>query len=150
MPEYYTWRKYSGAEKIAFTSDDTPAGILIYLGTNDYSNPTPDLDQLFTAGLLDFMANATRVWYGTPAAPAKIAFFLVLGPMSPTRPAAAIQAAVSQGTTAGYKVVLVNASAACGAELRGCTDGCAGHPGVAGHWSIAMTALPLVRAALSL
>jgi hypothetical protein len=68
--------------------------------------------------------------------------------MSPTRPASAMQAVVTQGTALGYRVVLVNATSACGTDLRGCTDGCAAHPGVASHRNIARLVAPFVEAEL--
>ena len=76
-----------------------------------------------------------------------LSFLLVLGPMQPTSPSAALQAAVAQGTAAGFRVSLVNASAACGANLTGCTDGCASHPGVGSHRAIAKAVAPVLQAA---
>ena len=72
------------------------------------------------------MRNVSQAYYGTPSAPLNTTFFAILGPMSPTLPAAAMQAAVVQGAAQGYQVVFVNASAACGPDLTGCRDGCAG------------------------
>ncbi len=72
------------------------------------------------------MRNVSQSYYGTPSAPLNTTFFAILGPMSPTLPAAAMQAAVAQGAAQGYQVVFVNASAACGSDLTGCRDGCAG------------------------
>jgi hypothetical protein len=72
------------------------------------------------------MHNVSQSYYGTPSAPLNTTFFAILGPMSPTLPAAAMQAAVAQGAAQGYQVVFVNASAACGSDLTGCRDGCAG------------------------
>ena len=95
------------------------------------------------------MTNVTTRYYGTPAAPASnVTFFAVLGPMSPTLPSNAMEAAVAQGKAAGLRVVFVNASTACGDDLSGCHDGCAGHPGVAGHRNIARLAAPVIEAAL--
>ena len=64
--------------------------------------------------------------------------------MAPTSPAAAHVAAVAQGTAAGFRVVLVNATDACTADLSGCHDGCASHPGVGSHRGIARTAAPII------
>ena len=72
------------------------------------------------------MRNVSQSYYGSPAAPLNTTFFAILGPMSPTLPAAAMQAAVAQGTAQGFHVVFVNATAACGPDLTGCRDGCAG------------------------
>ena len=115
----------------------------------DYSRGgSPALDAEFTAGFLSLMRNVTTSYYGTPAAPLNTTFFAILGPMSPTLPSSALQAAVAQGTAAGFRVVLVNASAACGADLGGCKDGCASHPGVASHRNIARTIAAAVEVAL--
>ena len=98
----------------------------------------------FTTETLEFMGNVTSRYY--PAA--NITFLLVLGPMAPTAPSAALQAAVAQGTAAGFRVQLVNASAACGADLQGCYDGCASHPGVGSHRAIAKAVAPVLQAAM--
>ena len=98
----------------------------------------------FTTETLEFMGNVTSRYY--PAA--NITFLLVLGPMAPTAPSAALQAAVAQGTAAGFRVALVNASAACGAGLQGCFDGCASHPGVGSHRAIAKAVAPALQAAM--
>lgn len=99
----------------------TPAvPFVCHAGTNDYCHGgSPALDARFTAAFVSFMLNVTRVWYGTPSSPANTTFFAVgslprarrgvllnqplmcavvqmLGPMSPTLPAAAIRAAVAQ------------------------------------------------------
>lgn len=68
--------------------------------------------------------------------------------MSPTAPSNATVAAVSQGLAAGYRVVLVNVTTACGDALTGCTDGCAHHPGQASHRSMAVQAIPAIEQAL--
>ena len=124
------------------------------------------------------MRNVSQSYYGSPAAPRNTTCFAILGPMSPTLPAAAMQAAVAQGTAQGFHVVFVNATAACGPDLTGCRDGCAGellgarggrshayalkrarkntrppsnptgHPGVASHRNIARTVANAVEAAL--
>jgi hypothetical protein len=111
---------------------------------------SPSLDSAFTAAWLQLMANVTRSWYGTEAHPSNTTFFAVLGPMSPTLPANATLAAVEQGTAAGFRVVFVNATEACGVgpsgQLTGCSDGCASHPGVASHRAIARTLAPVISA----
>lgn len=149
VPQFYTQaRKNEADNSFAFT-DARPDGVIVYLGTNDYSaGASPALDAAFAGAFLDLMANVTTKYYGTPAAPANITFFAVLGPMSPTKPANATLDAVARGTAAGYRVVLVNATEACGANLTGCTDGCASHPGVASHRNIARIVAPAVGAVL--
>jgi hypothetical protein len=138
VPQFYTQTMKNDADHSFSFGDAPPNGVLVYLGTNDYSKgDVPGLDANFTAAFLALMTNVTRVYYGTPAAPLNTTFFAVLGPMSPTLPANAMQAAVTQGTALGYRVVFVNATTACGPDLTGCTDGCASHPGVASHRNIA-------------
>ena len=68
--------------------------------------------------------------------------------MEPYLPANATVAAVEQGLAAGYRVVLLNVTTACGEALAGCTDGCAHHPGQASHRSMAAQAVPVLEAAL--
>ena len=149
MPEYYTWTKYSSNTLFNFSSSAKPDGVVVFLGTNDYSGGSePGLDDKFTAAYLQLMRNVTQVYYGTPEKPANITFFATLGPMSPTLPSAAVQAAVTQGKAAGYKIELINATTACGPELKGCVDGCATHPGVIGHRAMMDAAVPVIRAAL--
>lgn len=148
MPDFY--RRYSYANPAPFPfKDPVPQGVLVYLGTNDYNKgESPSLDASFTASMLMFMSNVTKLWYGTPQAPAKVTFFAVLGPMSPTLPANATVDALNQAAGLGYNVHLINATTACGPDLTGCTDGCAGHPGVASHRNIARIAAPIVASAL--
>lgn len=138
VPQFYTQTMKNDADNSFAFMDAPPTGVLVYLGTNDYSKgDLPGLDANFTAGFLALMNNVTRSYYGTPAAPLNTTFFAILGPMSPTLPSNAMQAAVTQGTALGYNVVFVNATTACGANLTGCTDGCASHPGVGSHRNIA-------------
>lgn len=151
LPQYYQQVSYDGAP---FTFNDAPPdAFVVYTGTNDYSGgENPALDAAYTAALLDLMKNVTTVYYGTPAQPANTTFFALLGPMSPTLPVNATLAAIQQGTAAGYRIVLVNATDACGVDAAGqpsgCSDGCAGHPGVASHRSIARVLAPIVAAEL--
>ena len=61
--------------------------------------------------------------------------------MSPTRPVAALEAAIAQGTAAGLKVGML--------DMRNATlDGCGNHPGPAGHWEMALHAAPQIKAAM--
>ena len=146
MQEYYRQQRMvdSGAT-FDFAADqrNAPVAFLSYLGTNDArANMWPQ----FTAEYLVLMKNVTRDYY--PAA--NITFFLILGPMQPSAPAAAHVAAVAQGTAAGFRVVLVNATAACTPDLSGCDDGCATHPGVGAHRNIARAAAPIIARELGL
>ncbi len=62
MPQFYTQaRKNDPIGSFKFT-DSAPQGVLVYLGTNDYSGTAPiDLDTRFTAAFLSLMANVTEV-----------------------------------------------------------------------------------------
>jgi len=146
MQQYYRQsRMIDTSSTFDFAADqkNAPVAFLSYLGTNDQRiNMWPQ----FTAEYLVLMANVTRDYY--PAA--NVTFFLILGPMAPTAPAAAHIAAVAQGTAAGFRVVLVNATDACTANLSGCYDGCATHPGVGSHRAIARTAAPIIARELGI
>ena len=130
VPQFYTQAVKNAPDGSFDFKDARPDGVLVYLGTNDYSHgPSAALDASFTAAWLELMANVTTRYYGTPAAPAAdIQFFAVLGPMSPTLPANATLAAVAEGQARGFKVSFINATQACGGHP--CVDGCASHPGV--------------------
>lgn len=146
VPQFYTQLKKNDADNSFGFKDAAPDGVLVYLGTNDYSKgASPALDAAFTDAWLALMQNVTQRYY--PSAN-NITFFAVLGPMSPTLPANATLAAVARGTAAGFKIVLVNATTACGDDLQGCKDGCASHPGVASHRNIARMVAPAIEAAL--
>lgn len=62
----------------------------------------------------------------------------VIGAMSPTKPLAAISAAIAAVNGAGGKAALL--------DLRNATtlDGCGGHPGPFGHWAMAAEAAPQI------
>ena len=144
MQQYYRQsRMVDAGATFDFAADraNAPVAFLSYLGTND---ARMNLWPQFTAEYLVLMRNVTRDYY--PGA--NVTFFLILGPMQPNAPAAAHVAAVEQGTAAGFRVVLVNATAACTADLSGCVDGCATHPGVGSHRNIARTAAPIIAAEL--
>ena len=86
------------------------------------------------------MQNVTK-WYAASPGPAASHFFLTVGPMSPTRPVAALQAAIAQATTLGLRASFLDMTNAT-------RDGCGSHPGPAGHWQMAQQAAPQIRAAL--
>ena len=58
-------------------------------------------------------------------------------------------AALAQGTAAGFRVLLVNATTACTPDLSGCYDGCATHPGVGSHRNIARAAAPACASSIA-
>ncbi len=73
MPDFYQRTAYPDTHPTFDFSDAVPAGLLVYLGTNDYSaGENPTLDAEFTAAFLQFMGNVTTKWYGTSTAPAKV------------------------------------------------------------------------------
>jgi hypothetical protein len=146
MQQYYRQERMidtSSTFDFAADQERAPVAFLSYLGTND---ARVNLWPQFTAEYLVLMKNVTRDYYPT----ANVTFFLILGPMQPTAPAAAHVAAVAQGTAAGFRVVLVNATDACTADLSGCHDGCATHPGVGSHRAIARTAAPIIALELGI
>ena len=138
MQDYYRQQRMIDAgPTFDFSTSAPPLIFLSYLGTND---ARMNEWSRFTAEYLTLFANVTANFY--PGA--NITFFLLLGPMQPIAPAAAHVAAVEQGTAAGYRVVLINATAACTPGLSGCVDGCASHPGVGSHRRIAAAAAPII------
>lgn len=152
LSEYYTTARFGDADGTWGFKDAVPQGVLIYCGTNDFDQgESAALDAAYTAGLLAFMTNVTQHHYGTPASPANITFFAVLGPMSPTAPVNATLAAIEQSNALGFRLILINATTACsvdGLSVVGCTDGCATHPGLSSHRNIARAAAPIIEAAL--
>ena len=75
-------------------------------GTNDFScNRTTDA--AFTAGAVAFMHNITASYAASPG-PAATTFLLAIGPMSPTRPLAALQAAIAQAKAEGLTASLID------------------------------------------
>jgi len=155
MTQYYKQYKYSDSAPFPF-DDAAPRIFVSYMGVNDYwgQDGTPALDAEFAANWLAFF-NLTRAAY--PGA--KIAFFLLLGPMiagggaphSPLKMEPGVLKAVADGVAAGFDVTYVNATAACGDALAGCVDGCGGgHPGESGHRAMALAAAPLIAAKLGI
>ena len=95
-------------------------------------------DALFTAAASALMRNITRYYSASPG-PAASRFALVIGPMSPERPLAAISAAIAAAAADGIAASLL--------DMRNATlDGCGGHPGPAGHWQMALEAAPQIKA----
>jgi hypothetical protein len=140
MQEYYQKeRMIDTGNTFNFVADQAhpPVAFLSYLGTND---ARMNLWPTFTQEYLKLFKNVTVDYYPK----ANVTFFLILGPMAPITPAAAHVAAVEQGIAAGYRVVLVNATTACTPNLEGCFDGCATHPGVGSHRSIARITAPII------
>jgi len=126
-----------------FAQSSRPDLVLIFLGTNDYSCGATT-DAAFTAALVGFAANVTRFYAASPPSPsgrADTVFMPVVGAMSPTKPLAALTAAVAAINAAGGTAALL--------DLRNATlDGCGGHPGPFGHWQMAAEAAPQIAAAM--
>ena len=122
-----------------FERASRPDAVIVYLGTNDFSCGKTT-DAIFTAGLMYFVNN-TIASYSRSSGATSTTFFLALGPMSPTRPLAAITAAVAQLQAAGVKALPLNMTS-------GVLDGCGGHPGALGHRQMALQAVPQIRVAM--
>lgn len=122
-----------------FSKTQQPDAVIIYLGTNDFSckNMT---DELFTERYVTFMLNITKYYASSPPTDTgkSIHFFCTVGVMSPTRPVAAVQAAIAQATAAGLSASFLNMTNAH-------TDGCGFHPGPIGHWEMALQAAPQIK-----
>ena len=125
-----------------FARSERPDAAIIFLGTNDYGCGAQDAP--FTAATIELIANVTQAYTASPPSPSGAAathFFLVIGPMSPTKPLAALQAAIAQANAAGISASLL--------DMRNATlDGCGGHPGPVGHWQMALMAKPQIEAAM--
>lgn len=145
MPELYT-QAFSTDPAAAwdFSRATRPDAIVVYLGTNDYSCPQTT-DAAFSSALVDFFVNATRLYSASPG-PASTTFFAAIGPMSPTKPAAAIAAALAAAKAQGLRAELLDLRGNASAPVA--LDGCGGHPGPFGHWTMATLAVPQIRAAM--
>ena len=62
--------------------------------------------------------------------------------MSPTRPLAAVKAAIAQANADGLRASFLDMTNAT-------ADGCGGHPGPIGHWQMALQAAPQIKAAMA-
>ena len=113
-----------------FSASTRPDAVIIYLGTNDFGCGVSDA--IFTAALVALVANTTRYYASSPGPPTT-RFFLAVGPMSPEKPVAAVQAALAQLAGVGVAASLLNMTAAT-------LDGCGGHPGPMGHFEMAVVA----------
>lgn len=139
----YTWA--TDDEQIQpwdFSKTQQPDAVIIYLGTNDFSckNMT---DELFTERYVTFIQNITNYYSSSPPTNSgkPIHFFCTVGVMSPTRPVAAVQAAIAQVTAAGISASFLNMTNAV-------MDSCGSHPGPIGHWEMALQAAPQIKEAL--
>jgi hypothetical protein len=139
----YTWATDDDQTQAwDFSKTQQPDAVIIYLGTNDWGckNMTEDL---FTSRYVSFMKNITEHYANSPLPDSgnPIHFFCTVGVMSPTRPVAAVQAAIAQATALGISVSFLNMTKAR-------TDGCGSHPGPIGHWEMALQAAPQIKQAL--
>ena len=144
MPQLYTQAfATDAAQAWDFSRSARPDAVVIYLGTNDFScNLTTDA--LFSAALVSFFHNVTSYYAASPPPPsgAPIHFFAAVGLMSPTRPLAAVNAAIAQASAEGLRASFL--------DMRNATaDGCGGHPGPIGHWQMALQAAPQIKAAMA-
>ena len=139
MPQLYTQNFGTGPNPWDFGRSSKPDAVLIYLGTNDFSC-AETTDAAFTAGYVQFLHNITK-WYAASPGPAVTKFLLAVGPMSPTRPVSAVQAAIAQANAAGLSASYLDMTNAT-------LDGCGGHPGPIGQWQMALHAAPQIKSAL--
>jgi len=145
MPQLYTTTFGANPEAAPwdFSRSSRPDAVIVFLGTNDFScNETTDA--AFTAALVEFFHNVTAHYAAAappPSGRAATVFVPALGPMSPTKPLAAIRAAVAQALAEGLQAALLDMTNAT-------LDGCGGHPGPYGHMQMAAQAAPQLQAIL--
>ena len=145
MPTLYTttFGANPDAAPWAFSRSSRPDAVIVFLGTNDYGcNETTDA--AFTAALVQFFHNVTALYAASPPSPSGrdgIVFVPALGPISPTKPLAAIRAAVAQAVAEGLQAAILDMTG-------GVLDGCGGHPGPYGHFEMAAAAAPQLQAIL--
>jgi hypothetical protein len=145
MPALYNTTFGANAEAAPwdFSRSSRPDAVIVLLGTNDYScNETSDA--AFTAALVSFFHSVTALYAASPPSPSGrggIVFVPALGPISPTKPLAAMRAAVAQALAEGLQAALLDMTNAT-------LDGCGSHPGPYGHMQMAMQAAPQLKAIL--
>lgn len=158
MPDYFTGAFYKDGATPTFDFKWQPDVMVIDLGTNDMRAITkigvntttgegPGMDR-FTEETVQFMKNAT-ILYKKP----DIQFFLTSGPMENTTYTGTV-AAINQAKSAGLKATLIDMRAACAsARLHAPDDsdqcdGCAGHPGIQGHYEMYEAAWPVIKSTM--
>ena len=133
----------AGNEPWDFTRAFRPDAVLVYLGTNDFScNRTEPA--AFTDALVSFMVNISALYAASPGPAAKTTFFLAVGPMSPVLPYEPIVAAIDAALALGVHASLLDLRGNASMPL----DGCGGHPGPFGHWTMARLAVAQIKAVM--
>jgi len=113
-----------------------PDGVVINLGTNDYSSKPVPPDDVFIGGYLNYIKDI-RSKYGQ-----NIAIFLSCGPMIGDPCCSNIQEVVKQAQPNVYYVSLQG--------IIGQGDiGCDGHPNVNGQMKMAAVVIPIISSALN-
>ena len=136
------WTQTEGGDAATawdFSRASRPDALIVYLGTNDFSCPSTT-DAIFTRAAVAFARSVVAAYAASPG-PAATTFFFALGPMSPTKPAAALAAAVEELVASGVRALILNMT-------NGVLDGCGGHPGAVGHRQMALQAAPQISAAM--
>jgi len=147
MPQLWRQAFASGdgvTELYDFSRAARPDAVIVYLGTNDFSCALTTT-AAFSDGLLSFWRNITADYAASPG-PARTTFFAAVGPMSPTAPRAGALDAVARANAAGMAAFFIDMAG--NATVPVALDGCGGHPGPFGHWTMATLAVPQVRAAM--
>ena len=86
------------------------------------------------------MANVTSLYSSSPGV-SKTTFFVAVGPISPTKPVNAIQAAIAAAPAKGLSAHFLD-------MRNGTLDGCGSHPGPFGHWQMAFQAMGQIKSVL--
>jgi lysophospholipase L1-like esterase len=115
-----------------------PDGVIINLGTNDFSTqPNPDKDVFINA----YVALITRIQKAHPHA----AVFAVCGPMIGNPCCQYVEQAVIEADEQGLNAHFVNLQ---GLLTTPADYGCAGHPSVSGHTKMFEKLYPIVEMVL--
>jgi hypothetical protein len=146
MPQLWPQAFASATDELwDFSRASRPDVVIVFLGTNDFAcNLTTTA--AFSDALLSFWVNITKDYADSINGPARTVFFAAIGPMSPTAPLPAVLDAIARAASMNISASLL--------DMRGnvtvpvSLDGCGGHPGPFGHWTMATLAAPQIKAVM--
>lgn len=128
-----------------FSRASRPDAVIVFLGTNDFSCNLTTM-AAFSDALLSFWVNITKDYADSISGPARTTFFAAIGPMSPTAPLPAVHDAIARAASMNITAALLDMSGNVTVPVA--RDGCGGHPGPFGHWTMATLAVPQIKAVM--